>query len=51
MNIKLNKEDTDLLKQIIETKEINMSVADMLLTAFNTPNLINKKERKINERI
>lgn len=44
MNIKLNKEDTDLLKQIIETKEINMSAADMLLRAFNTPNLINKKE-------
>ena len=44
MNIKLNKQDLDILKNIIETKDINIAVADMLLHAFNSPKLINKKE-------
>lgn len=44
MNIRLNKEDLDLLKKIIDTKETNIAVADMLLYAFNAPKLINKKE-------
>lgn len=44
MIIKLNNKDIDELKHLIDTKEINMSVADIFLAAFNTPNLINKKE-------
>lgn len=44
MNIKLNKEDIEDLRHLIDTKDTNIAVADIYLTAFNLPKLINKKE-------
>ena len=44
MEILLNKEDKLKLDKLIETKDINIAIADMLLTSFHYEDLINVKE-------
>lgn len=44
MEILLSKEHLEKLQTLIETKNINMAIADMLLTAFKYPTAINKNE-------
>jgi hypothetical protein len=42
MDILLNKNDLEKVNTLIETKEINIAVSDMLLTAFYYPTIVNK---------
>jgi hypothetical protein len=44
MEILLNKIDKEKLDKLIETKDINIAIADILLTSFHYPTLINQKE-------